>query len=154
MATISWIYHLESFEVATMTWLTVMEYQCHKWSWIRSIFRKHFPVPSSFMTYHRVCNWSTATDVTSGAGTGPLPEHLSSSPVFYWGAFYSIFSILCSVLKIIACLLSFFRFAILLSGLLQFTVLASVYPFVIFKHVLFHNILGDLGTVYVVDFWS
>jgi hypothetical protein len=52
MATISWIYHLESFEVATMTWLTVMEYQCHKWSWIRSIFRKHFPVPSSFMTYH------------------------------------------------------------------------------------------------------
>ena len=28
----------------------------HKWPQICSICRKHFPVPSSFMTYHRVCN--------------------------------------------------------------------------------------------------
>jgi hypothetical protein len=39
-----------------MTWLTVMEYLCHKWPRICSTYRKHFPVLSSFMTYHRVCN--------------------------------------------------------------------------------------------------
>ena len=30
---------------------------------------KHFPVPFSFMTYHRICNWSNPTGATSGAGT-------------------------------------------------------------------------------------
>ena len=33
-----------------------MEYPCHKWPLICSTCRKHFPVHSSFMTYHRVCN--------------------------------------------------------------------------------------------------
>jgi hypothetical protein len=28
---LSWSHHLESFTVATMTWLTVMEYLCHKY---------------------------------------------------------------------------------------------------------------------------
>jgi hypothetical protein len=46
----------ESFTVATMTWLTVMEYLCHKWPRICSTCRKQFPVLSSFMIYHRVCN--------------------------------------------------------------------------------------------------
>jgi hypothetical protein len=41
--------------VATMTWLTVMEYLCHKWPRICSTC-KHFRVLSSFMTYHRLCN--------------------------------------------------------------------------------------------------
>jgi hypothetical protein len=31
-------------------------YLCHKWSRICSTCRTHFPVLSSFMTYHRVCN--------------------------------------------------------------------------------------------------
>jgi hypothetical protein len=44
------------YTVATMTWLTVMGYLCHKWPRICSTCRKHFPVLSSFMTYHRVCN--------------------------------------------------------------------------------------------------
>ena len=39
-----------------MTWLTVMEYLCHKWPRICSTCRKHFPVFSSFTTYHRICN--------------------------------------------------------------------------------------------------
>jgi NADH pyrophosphatase NudC (nudix superfamily) len=38
------------------TWLTVMEYLRHKWPRICSTCRKHFPVLSSFMTYHRVYN--------------------------------------------------------------------------------------------------
>jgi hypothetical protein len=39
-----------------LTWLTAMEYLCHKWPRMCSTCRKHFPVLSSFMTYHRVCN--------------------------------------------------------------------------------------------------
>jgi hypothetical protein len=52
-----------------MTWLTVMEYLCHKWPRICSICRKHFPVLSSFTTYYRVCNYINTTGATSGAGT-------------------------------------------------------------------------------------
>jgi len=35
-----------------------------------STCRKHFPIISSFMTYHGVCNWSNMTGATSGAGIG------------------------------------------------------------------------------------
>jgi hypothetical protein len=47
---------LRKLTVATMTWLTIMEYLCHKWPWICSTCRKHFPVLSSFTTSYRVCN--------------------------------------------------------------------------------------------------
>jgi hypothetical protein len=50
---LSWRHHFEHFTVATKNWLTVMECQCHKWPRIYSTCRKHFPVLSSFMTYHR-----------------------------------------------------------------------------------------------------
>jgi len=40
----------------TMTWLTVMEYLCHKWPLISATCRKQFPVLSSFMSFHQVCN--------------------------------------------------------------------------------------------------
>jgi hypothetical protein len=33
-----------------------LEYMCYKWPRICSTCRKHFPVLSSFMTYHWVCN--------------------------------------------------------------------------------------------------
>ena len=46
------------------------------------ICRKHCPVLSSFMTYHRVCNQINTTGVTSGTGTVYPPRHLSSPPVF------------------------------------------------------------------------
>jgi hypothetical protein len=54
-----------------------MEYLCRKWQRIWSTFCKHFPVVSSFMTYHRVCNYINTTGVTSGAGivyTSGAPE--------------------------------------------------------------------------------
>jgi hypothetical protein len=38
--------------VTIVTWLTVMEYLCHKWPRICSNCRKHFPVLSSFTTYY------------------------------------------------------------------------------------------------------
>ena len=53
---LSWSHHFESFKVATMTWLTTMEYLCHKRPRMCTTCRKHFPVLSSLMTYHRVCN--------------------------------------------------------------------------------------------------
>ena len=48
--------HWCSVAVATMTWLSVMEYLCHKWPRICSTCHKHFPVLSSFATYYWVCN--------------------------------------------------------------------------------------------------
>ena len=55
--------------VATVTWLTAMEYLCHKWPRICSVCRNHSPVLSSFMISHRVCNKSNSTGATCGAGT-------------------------------------------------------------------------------------
>jgi hypothetical protein len=54
--------------VATMTWLSTTEYLSEM---ATDMFhcRKHFPVPSSFMTYHLVCNNIKMTAVTTGAGT-------------------------------------------------------------------------------------
>ena len=43
-------------ELGTMTWITVAEYLCHKLPRIYPTCRKHFPVLSSYMTYHQVCN--------------------------------------------------------------------------------------------------
>ena len=39
--------------------MTTVCYTCHK----------HFPVSSSFMTYHRVYSYFNTTDATSGGGT-------------------------------------------------------------------------------------
>jgi hypothetical protein len=47
---------LRKFTIATMVWLTAMEYLCYKWPRICSTCRKHFPVLSSLTTYYRVCN--------------------------------------------------------------------------------------------------
>ena len=60
----------------------VMEYLCHKWPRICSTCREHFPVLSSFMTYHRVCYYINTTGAISGAGTtypSGAPEFI---PVF------------------------------------------------------------------------
>ena len=80
--------------VATTTWLTVMEYLCHKCPRICAIC-KHFPALSSFMTYHRVCNQINTTCVTSGAGTACPFGAPGFSPGFQWGSCYSIFSFIC-----------------------------------------------------------
>ena len=45
---------LRKFTVVTMSWLTAMEYLCHKWPRICSTCRKYFVVLSPFMTLHRV----------------------------------------------------------------------------------------------------
>ena len=64
-----------------MTWLTVVEYLCHKWPRICSTCRKHFPVHSSFVTYHRVLTWLTRRVSLVEQELPTLSEHLSSPPV-------------------------------------------------------------------------
>jgi hypothetical protein len=66
----------DSFTVVTMVWFTDMEYMCRKWPRICSTCRKHFPVLSSFMIYHRICNQINMSLVKQELLT--LPEHLSS----------------------------------------------------------------------------
>ena len=61
-----------------MTWLTGMEYMCHRWPRICSTCRKHFLLLSSFMAYHLVCSYTNTTGNTSGAGTA----HPSGAPEF------------------------------------------------------------------------
>jgi hypothetical protein len=45
-------HHFESFTVATVAWLVITEYLCHKWLLICSVCRNHNPYLSSIMTYH------------------------------------------------------------------------------------------------------
>jgi len=79
----------------------------------------HFPVLSSFMTYHRVCNYINKTKA---------PEF---TPDFYCGSCYSIFSFVCMFWRSLFVVLSNFLLAIVFSVLLRFT--DSDNPFGIFK---------------------
>ena len=77
---------------------TVTEYLCHKWPRICSTCRKHFPVLSSFITYHRVFNWSNTTGATSGAGIDNPSGAPDFTPGFHCGSCCLIFSFPCSIL--------------------------------------------------------
>ena len=77
---LSWRHHFEHFTVATKNWLTVMECQCHKWPRIYSTCRKHFPVLSSFMTYHRATRLTRRVPLVEQELL-TLLENLSSPPI-------------------------------------------------------------------------
>ena len=70
--------HFERLTVATMTWLTVTEYPCQKWSHIYSVCRNHNLVLSSLTTYYWVCNKST----TTGATRCVVTAYTSGAPEF------------------------------------------------------------------------
>jgi hypothetical protein len=65
-----------------MTWLTVMEYLCHKWPRICSTCRKHFPafLHSRLITGF-VTRWTRWVPLVEHELL-TLPKHLSSPPVF------------------------------------------------------------------------
>jgi hypothetical protein len=73
--------HFESFTIATMTWLTVVEYLCHKWPRICSTYRKHFPSHSWLITGF-VTTLIRRVPLVEQELRPTLPEHLSSPPVF------------------------------------------------------------------------
>ena len=83
---------LRTFYGCHMTCFTDMEYLCHKWPGICSTCSKYFPVRSSFVTYHRVCNQINTTGSTCGAGTAYLSGAHDFTPSFSWCSCYSIFS--------------------------------------------------------------
>ena len=69
--------------------------------------RKHLPVPSSFMTYHRVCDQINTTGATSRAGTiypSGTPEF---TPTFQWASHYSILRFMCMCCRSLLVLCSF-----------------------------------------------
>jgi len=105
---------LQFFTVPTMTWLTVMEYLCHKWPRICSFCRNHNPVLSSFMTYPRVYYKSNITGATSGAGIAYRSEAHEFTPVFS-KAYVAQSLILCIVFCI--SLFGFFSFFVLIACL-------------------------------------
>ncbi len=59
-----------------------MEYLCHKWPHICSTCRKHFPILSPFMTYHRFVTRLTLQVSLVERELLTLPEQLSSPPVY------------------------------------------------------------------------
>jgi hypothetical protein len=65
-----------------MVWLTAMEYLCHKCSRICSTCRKHFPVLSSFMAYHRFCYYINTTGATREATSADPSRAAETPPVF------------------------------------------------------------------------
>jgi hypothetical protein len=111
-----------------MTWLTAIEYLCHKWPQKCSTCRKHFPVLSSFMTYHRVLTRLTRQVPLVEQELPTLPEHLSSFPVFS-GVYVARSLVLC-VGFVDSCFFPFVLLAIVLSVLRYAD---SDYPFGIFK---------------------
>jgi len=95
-----------------------------------SVCRKHFPVLSSLMTYHRVCTRLTRRVPIVEQELLSLPEHLNSPPVFRGVCVTrSLVLCVCFVDRFLSFVL--FRLAIVLSVLLRFT--DSDYPFGIFK---------------------
>jgi hypothetical protein len=81
---LSWSHHFESFTVATMTWLTVIEYRylCHKWPWLCSTCRKRFrSFPHSWLITGFVTRLTRRVPLVEQE-LFTLPEHLSSPPVF------------------------------------------------------------------------
>jgi hypothetical protein len=111
--------HHESFTVATMTWLTIMENPCHKIPRKCSTCRKHFPVLSSFMTYIRICNQTNTTGATSGAGTAYPSGASEFTPGFLWGSCYSVICFICMLRRLLFVLLSFFDIRILITPLVS-----------------------------------
>jgi hypothetical protein len=129
-----------------MTWLTALEYLCHKWPQICSTC-KHFLVLSSFMIYHRVCKYINTTGITSGAGTCyPSVAHEFTSG-FYWSSRYSIFSFIC---MFSSSLFVLFLLPIVLSVLLRYPY--SDYPFGVFKLFLDTRMYWNFCVVVLLEF--
>ena len=109
-----------------MTRLTIMECRCHKWPRIYSTCRKHFPVISWCMTYHRFCNLINTTVATSAAWTA-YPSEVHPRLLVGFRITRSLVLCVCFVDRC----LSFFLLVIVLSVHLRFT--GSDYHFGIFK---------------------
>jgi len=117
---LTWSHPFASLKVATMTWLTAMEYMCYKWPRICSVCRNHDPILSSFTTNHRIYSSSNKTGATCGTGT----VYTSGSTPVFSGVHVARSLLFC--VMFCRSLFVLFRLVIMLSVLLQIT--ASDYP--------------------------
>ena len=59
---------LRNFTLTFMTWLTFTVYLCQRWHWYVPFHHSHNSfLPSSFMTYYRICKTNNTTITISGA---------------------------------------------------------------------------------------
>ena len=77
------VFHLESFTVATMTWLTVTNICVTNDHVIYSVCGSYNPIFSLLTTYHGVCNKCNTTGATSVAGSVHPSEAPEFTPVLY-----------------------------------------------------------------------
>ena len=82
------------YTVATNTWLTVLRITNDQ----RTCSICHYPVLSSFMIYHLVCNKSNTRGGTCGAGTAYTSGAQEFTLGFQWSLCCLIFSFMCNVL--------------------------------------------------------
>ena len=104
-----------------MIWSTGTDHLCNKRPRICSTCRKHFPVHSSFMTYHRVTRQLPQMEQKLLS----IPEHMSSPPVLSW---------VCVTRSLVLCVMfcrSLFVLLTIVLSVLRFT--DSDYLFGIFK---------------------
>jgi hypothetical protein len=134
----------ERFTVATMTWLTVMEYLCHKWPRICSTCRKHFPIPSSLMTYHGFVTRLTRRVSLVEQELLTLPEILNSPPVF--GGVHVTRSAVLFVCCLSFCTFSFGQCVVCTSSIYRFSLPLSYpqTPFTTIDGVVDHHCLNFL----------
>jgi hypothetical protein len=76
----------------------------HQWQRICSACRKYFPVYSSSITYHRICNYINTTGASSEAGTAYPSGEPEFTPGFNCGSSYLIFMTCLCVCFVYRCL--------------------------------------------------
>ena len=91
-----------------------------------STCRKHFPILSSFMTYHRACNWTNTTSVTSRTGTAYPSGARGFTPSFsgvrvtrFYVCFVDRCLFLCTFFFLPLCCLFFFDIRIMINPLVS-----------------------------------
>ena len=78
---LSWSHHFESFTVATTTWLTFIQYLCHKWPRIYSTCKHFSSFPRSWLITGFLTRLTRRVSLVEQE-LPTLPGHPSSPPVF------------------------------------------------------------------------
>ena len=100
---LSWSHQFESFTVATMTWLTVMEYLYHKLTiFFPLVVNTDRSIPHSWLITRFV------TRLTRQVCTAYPSGATEFTPDFWWDSCYLIFSLMCMFCRSLFVLLSFF----------------------------------------------
>ena len=103
-----WKHHYKSIMVATITWLTITEYLCHKWRRICPACCNHNSVLSSLMTYHRICSKRKRV-LLEEKELVTYPEDMGSPPGFVLSSCCQIVGTSVVLCRSLSCLFSWWR---------------------------------------------